>query len=286
MVLAGLLAARRARGGLHGDRFLLMGAGAAAIGIARMIVAELVACGIDRDDARSRVALLDHRGLVHRGRPGVADDQLPFAVDLAALSHQAGAPLDPADVVSVARAHRATALIGATGCAGAFSEALVGEVASHDPAPIVLPISNPSSCAEATAEDILAWTAGRAYVATGSPSRDVEGPLGRRVIGQANNVFIFPGVGLGSIVARSAELTDEVFRVAAHRLTDMVTPDRVREGALYPRIAELRSVARAIAIAVAEHARACDPRAEDEEPVPALVDRAMWWPAYLPLVSD
>jgi malic enzyme len=81
-------------------------------------------------------------------------------------------------------------------------------------------------------------------------------------------------------------LTDEFFRVAAHRLTDMVTPDRVREGALYPRIAELRSVARAIAIAVAEHARACDPRAEDEEPVPALVDRAMWWPAYLPLVSD
>ena len=284
VVLAGLLAARRERGGLDRDRFLVMGAGAAAIGIARMIVRDLTARGVDPRDARSRIAMLDRRGLVHRDRADLPEDQLPFAIDPRSLVDRADDRLDVADPVSVARAHKATVLIGVTGCGGAFSEALIREVGQHDPAPIVLPLSNPSSCCEATADDILAWTEGRAFVATGSPSHDVDGPRGRRVIGQANNVFIFPGVGLGSIVAGSRELTDDVFLAAARRLAEMVTPDRVRQGALYPRIAELRSVARSVAIAVAEQARGCESGGADEETA-AAVDRAMWWPAYAPLVA-
>jgi malic enzyme len=284
VVLAGLLAARRERGGLDRDRFLVMGAGAAAIGIARMIVRDLIGRGVDPVEARSRIAMLDRHGLVHRDRADVPEDQLPFALDPRCLLDAGDDPLDVADPVRVARAHKATVLIGATGCGGAFSEALIREVGQHDPAPIVLPLSNPSSCSEATADDILAWTEGRAFVATGSPSHDVDGPRGRRVIGQANNVFIFPGVGLGSIVAGSRELTDDVFLAAARRLAEMVTRDRIRQGALYPRIAELRSVARMVAIAVAEQARGCEPGGTDEETA-AAVDRAMWWPAYVPLVA-
>ena len=94
-------------------------------------------------------------------------------------------------------------------------------------------------------EDILDWTDGRALVATGGPSRDVAGPTGRRVIGQANNVFIFPGMGLGAIVAETREVTDDLFLVAAHELADLTSDERLASGALYPPIADLRAVARA-----------------------------------------
>jgi malic enzyme len=282
VVLAGLLAARRHRGGLGGDRFLLMGAGAAAIGIARALVLELVERGEEADAARRRIALLDRRGLVQRDRADLPDDQRPYAVDIASLP-DLEALTDAGDPVAVARAHRATVLIGATGCGGAFSEALVRAVAANDPAPIILPLSNPTSCAEASPTDILTWTQGRALVATGSPHRIVDGPAGPRSIGQANNVFIFPGVGLGAIVGGADEVTDEMFRIAAHRLAGCVTSERLVEGALYPPIAELRTVAREVAIAVAGHVLAGAAGTSMESPVEDLVDAAMWWPEYLPL---
>ena len=159
------------------------------------------------------------------------------------------------DPVAIARATGATVLIGASACAGAFTEALVREVGLHDPVPIMLPLSNPSACAEARPEDILTWTEGRALVATGGPSRDVSGPTGVRVIGQANNVFVFPGMGLGAIVSETREVTDDMFLVAAHELAGLVSDDRLREGAIYPPIAGLRAVARAIAVAVVREAR-------------------------------
>lgn len=284
VVLGGLLAARRERGGLLADRFLLMGAGAAAVGIARMLELELVARGEDPAAARARIALLDRRGLVRRERVDLPDDQRPYAVDVVALP--SGRSLqDPSDPVAVARAHRATVLIGATGCGGAFSEGLVREVASNDAAPIILPLSNPTACAEATPADILDWTDGRALVATGSPNRTVDGPAGRRSIGQANNIFIFPGVGLGAIVGNAGEITDETFRIAAHRLADRVTADRLRAGAVYPPISELRSVAREIAVAVAAHISDTTGRFATGS-VEGAVDQAMWWPDYLPLTSS
>jgi len=283
VVLAGLLAARRDRPGLTADRFLLLGAGAAATGIAAQLLRELEAEGVD-PSVRTRIAMFDSKGLVHLGRPDVADDQRPFAMDTAALVEAGLGEADLRDPTAVARAINASVLIGATGCAGAFSEALVREVAKHDTVPIVLPLSNPGSCAEATAEDILAWTDGRALVATGSPSRHVDGPGGRREIGQANNVFIFPGVGLGAIVSGMREVDDDVFLIAARELARLVSADRLRAGGFYPRIAQLRTVARAIAAAVVRHGRDTGQgrRYADEEIEPA-VDRAMWWPAYLPL---
>jgi malic enzyme len=284
VVLAGLLAARRERDGLARDRFLFVGAGAAALGIAGLLRRELEAEGISPETADSMIAMLDHRGLVHTARADLADDQRPFAIDPAPLIEGGLPEADSSDPVAVAHAIGATVLIGATGCAGAFSEALVREVGGHDKIPIVLPLSNPGSCAEAAPEDIVAWTNGQALVAAGGPSRDVEGPTGRRVIGQANNVFIFPGVGLGAIVAQMSEVTDDAFLIAARELARLVPPDRLRSGGIYPRIVQLRAVARAIAIAVVRHARDSGEGCQytDEEIEPA-VDRAMWWPAYLPL---
>jgi malic enzyme len=172
-------------------------------------------------------------------------------------------------------------LIGTTGCRGAFSEQLVREVARHAEAPIILPISNPGDRAEAQPSDVLAWTDGRAIVATGSPNRDVPVAGGLRTIGQANNVFIFPGVGLAAIVAEAREVTDDAFLVAARELAGLVTTSRLACGAIYPPVGDLRRIARTIAIAVVRHLRdtGYGRQYRDEEIEPA-VDAAMWWPAY------
>jgi malic enzyme len=284
VVLAGLLAARRERGGLASDRFMFLGAGGAAIGIATLLQRELIAEGMDSRAAGAAIVMLDTHGLVHAERPALPDDQRPFAITPARLLESGLRPARFADPVAIARATGTTVLIGATASAGAFPEALVREVALHDRAPIVLPLSNPGSCAEASPEDILAWTDGRALVAAGGPSRDVVSPGGTRVIGQANNVFVFPGVGLGAIVAETREITDEMFLVAAHELAGLVSADRLRTGALYPPIAALRAVARSIAVAVAREARDCGHgRDRSDLEIEAAVDAVMWWPDYVPL---
>jgi malic enzyme len=229
--------------------------------------------------------MMDRHGLVHAGRFDLAADQIPFAVDEGWLDRVglSGATEDP---VAVARALRASILIGATGCPGAFSEALVRAVAGHTSRPIVLPLSNPSDRAEATPSDVLEWTAGRALVATGSPSADLAVDGRRRTIGQANNVFIFPGVGLGAIVTGAREVPDEAFVVAARALAAATTREQLAAGSLYPPIRDLRRVARAIALAVAGWlVEAGDARCViPPDGLARAVDDQMWTPEYVPLV--
>jgi malic enzyme len=276
-VLAGLLAARRGQS-LANDRFLLLGAGAAGIGITRLLSAELAAQDV-HDDGVPRIVLMASRGLIYKGRPGIAADQQPHAVDADVFRALGASDLD--DPVAIAAAMGATVLIGTTGCRGAFSEALVRVVAQHSPAPIVMPLSNPGVKAEAQACDVLSWTDGVALVATGSPSADVECAGRRFTIGQANNVFIFPGVGLGALVARTREVTDGAFIVAAHTLANLVDQSRLSAGALYPPIADLRRTAREVAVAVVRELRdsGYGRHLADDEIEPA-VDAAMWEPDY------
>jgi malic enzyme len=224
--------------------------------------------------------LMDSHGVVHLGREGLSDDQRRFALDPAWCETAGLASRALADPVAVARALRASVLIGTTGTAGVFTRDLVEEVARHAEVPIVLPLSNPSDRAEAQPGDILAWTRGRALVATGSPCSAAG--LGRS-IGQANNVFIFPGVGLGALVAEAREVTDDAFLTAAQELAAAVTPERLASGGIYPPIAELRTIARRIAIAVVRRLRdtGYGRQFRDEDIVPA-VDAAMWFPGYQP----
>jgi malic enzyme len=228
---------------------------------------------------------MDRRGLVHLDRAGLADDQRPFAVDQRWLIQAGLSTQELTDPVAIARALRPSVLIGTTGCRGAFSEALVREVARHAQTPIILPLSNPGDQAEAQPNDIVAWTDGRALVATGSPSGDVPLSGGPRTIGQANNVFVFPGVGLGAIVAEAREVTNDAFLVAARTLAGLVSEDRLALGAIYPPIGDLRRVARTIAVAVVRHLRDSGyGRQYRDEHIEPAVDRAMWWPEYLPIV--
>jgi len=282
VVLAGLLTARRPFG-LSADRVLILGAGAAGLGIAATLRQELGAEGVPSGRAirtgGPAIALMDHHGLVHRGRADTAPDQAPFAVDPGWFLERGLTVAELSDPVAVARALGATILIGTTGVRGAFGRELVETVGGHCLVPVVMPLSNPTDRAEATAADILGWTSGRAIVATGSPSDAVPGARGPRVVGQANNVYIFPGLGLGAIVARAREIPDEAFLVAARTLAAQVSVERLASGAIYPAIADLRRVSRSIAIAVAVALGA-------EGDVPAAVDAAMWQPDYLPYEPD
>jgi malic enzyme len=285
VVLGGLLAARRQQAGLSPERFLFLGAGAAAIGIAGMLKRQLATEQPRSAPGEPTLALMDRGGLVHLDRPGLAEDQRPFAVDPRWFTRAGLTSQELADPVAIARVFRPSVLVGTTGSRGAFSEALVREVAEHAETPIILPLSNPGDRAEASPGDVLDWTAGRAVVATGSPSADVNRPEGRRTIGQANNVFIFPGVGLAAIVAEARELKDDAFLAAAHALAARVPLDRLKSGAIYPPVGELRRVARAVAVEVVRHLRdtGYGRQYRDEEIEPA-VDRAMWWPEYSPFI--
>jgi malic enzyme len=145
----------------------------------------------------------------------------------------------------------------------------------------VLPLSNPSDRAEAVPADILNWTDGRALVATGSPFPEVMTDAGPRAVGQANNVYVFPGVGLGAMVAEAREITDEAFVLAARTLASLVDEADVAVGVMYPPVGELRVAARAIAVALVRHFRdAGSGRLFTDEEIEPAVDRAMWWPEY------
>ena len=156
-------------------------------------------------------------------------------------------------------------------------------MARHVRVPVVFPLSNPTSSCEAEPADVIAWTGGRALVATGSPFDPVRFGSRYHVIGQANNAFVFPGIGLGAIVAEASAIPDDLFLVAAETLAGAVSHGRLDERALYPPIGQLRTISRRIAVGVARAARDLGiGRPLEDDALEAAVDEAMWWPAYVP----
>jgi malic enzyme len=269
VVVAAVLAALRATGRSLADaRVVFVGAGAAGIGAARLLRLAMHEADLDADHVRSAIALVDSHGLVHSGRTDLDPAKAEFAV-----TWNSG----ESSLHETVRARRPTFLVGTTGVAGTFDEPVVrAMVEALDPAetPTILPLSNPTSSSEATPAQCYAWTGGRALVATGTAFEPVTVD-GRRVeVAQANNVYVFPGVGLGAIVSEAPMVTDQMFLTAARTLASSVSDDRLRAGFLFPPIGELRSVARAIAVAVA------GPGFERG------IDDAMWQPAYVPYVPE
>ena len=253
VVLAGILAATRVTGvPLAQQRIVILGAGAAGIGIARQLREALARAGLGGDALTRALALVDVGGLLsHDGQP-LDEFQRPLAwpVDLA----RACGLGQPHGLEAVVRALRPTVLIGACGEGGAFGRGVVEAMAAGVPRPVILPLSNPTSQCEAVPADVIGWTQGRALVAAGSPFDDVPHDGRRLRIGQCNNAFIFPGMGLGILVAEAREVTDRMFRAAAECLAGEVTAAELVEGALYPRVRDLRRVSTRIALAVAREA--------------------------------
>jgi malic enzyme len=289
VVLGGILAALRLLGGrLVDQRVVIAGAGAAGVGIARLLRLAMVDEGATNEDATGAITLVDSRGLVHAGRADLDADKRAFARPTGWLGvdgFDAGAGTSP-HLLDTVRAVRPTILLGATGTAGTFDEAVIGAAAAGTARPIVMPLSNPTAACEATPTDVLRWSGGRALVATGSPFAAVEHDGIRHEIGQANNVFVFPGLGLGAIVAEARTMPDRLFLVAARTLATQVPEERLAAGAIYPTVDRLREVTRAIALAVATAAREDGLAAlASDADLRAAVDAAMWWPDYVPYVA-
>ena len=199
-----------------------------------------------------------------------------------ALAESVGLPSGkPRDLEAVIRAVKPTVLVGTSGEPGTFTESAMREMAKHVPRPVILPMSNPTANSEATPADVMAWTEGRALVATGSPFEPVTYAGRRIVIGQANNAFVFPGVGLGAILSEAREVTDSMFTVAADRLAMVPTESDLATGSLFPSVRDLRTVTAVIAEAVIKEARDCGVGKKiPDDKIPELVAGAMWTPEY------
>ena len=177
---------------------------------------------------------------------------------------------------------RRLVLLGTSGKAGVFDEPLVRAMAAATPRPVILPLSNPTANCEGTPQDLLRWSDGRALVATGSPFAPVELPGRRVVVSQANNVYVFPGVGLGALVAEARRVTDSMFTVAAETLATEVTPADLAGGALLPSLGRLRPITARIAAAVVREAQRAGVSGAAIPPseVEARVAEAIWFPDY------
>ena len=264
---------------LSEQRFLLAGAGAAGVGIARLLRSALAAEGLTGAEIRRRMVFFDSSGLVHEGRTDLEAHKCEFALhkeDLAALA--LGDPL-PNTLEELALAVRPTVLIGTTGQPGDFTPGVIRAMASHCKRPLIFPLSNPTSKAECSPTEALQHSDGRALVATGSPFEPVVFSGKKHVIGQCNNVFIFPGVGLGVLISEASRVTDSMFLAAARTLADF-TVNR-KSAALYPGLSDLREISRLIAAEVARTAR--DEglgRSLSDEGIDAAIRDFCWFPDY------
>jgi len=242
VALAGVLAS----GALSGQSFaeqtvMFLGAGSAATGIADLMVLALEAKGLSNEEARHRLWFVDEHGLLTADRNDLAPHNLPYA-----HSHA------PAEFVAAIEDIRPQALIGATGVPGTFTEAAVRAMAASCARPAIFALSNPTSRAECTAEQAYAWSEGRCIYASGSPFAPVQWGDKTFRPGQGNNVYIFPGIGLGAVACGARRISEEMFLAAADALAAQVREKDLARGAIYPPLADIRALSLAIAVAVAE----------------------------------
>ena len=251
VVLAAAFSAVRAAGSrMRDQRVVIHGAGTAGLGIADMMRDQMVREGLSREEATARFWALDREGLLGDDRAAhLYDFQVPYARPWDEIKDW-GTPGSRPGLADVVRHARPTMLIGTSTQAGAFTEHIVRDMAAHTDRPIIMPLSNPTPRAEAMPADLLAWTGGRALVATGSPFAPVELDGVTYQIAQANNALVFPGLGLGVTVARASHITDRLIAAAADAVAKL--SDATRPGtSLLPPVRDLRPVSAAVAIEVA-----------------------------------
>lgn len=277
-IVAGIIAACNRTGTKLADqRFLMVGAGAAGVGISRHLRNALTAAGVSDEDLPDHVAVYDTIGLITMATDGLEAHQhsVAWPSDLAEARGLVGE--ESTDLIHVIETYRPTIIAGATGAPGLFTEEVIRSVAKHADRPVVLALSNPTSKCEAVPEDVIRWTEGRAIVATGSPFPPVEYEGRIHTVSQANNVYIFPGVGLGSLVAKASEVTDSMFVAAADALATWTTTADPDGDTLYPPLRDLRAITRDIAAAVAREARdAGVGRSLTDEQIEQELDHEIW----------
>ena len=240
---------------LADQRIGIVGMGQAGIGIATNVLALLRAEGLSEAEALSRIYTGDTPGLLCEDTPGLSKWQQGFARRRADVAGWALESSDRISLMDTVRNARLTVLVGVTAQPGLFSGEVLSTMASYEPQPVILALSNPTSKCECTAADVAKATDGRGMFAAGSPFADVRWGDRTLVTSQCNNLYIFPGVGLGALVAKAPKVTHGMFLAASRALSGLVTPAQEAQGYLLPPMADIRGVSRAVAKAVAIEAR-------------------------------
>jgi malate dehydrogenase (oxaloacetate-decarboxylating)(NADP+) len=244
VALAGIYAALRITGGkLTEQRFLFLGAGSAATGIAELISRAMVREGLTLDEAYARSSLFDIDGLLVHQRANIADFQRPFVRDHAPLT----------SFVDAVRALRPTGIIGVSTVPKLFNHEVIAAMAELNERPIIFPFSNPTSRSECTAEEAYKWSGGRAIVASGSPFPPVELDGKVFVPGQGNNVYIFPAIGMAVYATEATRVTEDMFIIAAQAVADQVTEKSLENGQIFPPQSVIFECSMQVAIRIADH---------------------------------
>jgi len=287
VALATLLGALNVTGTkLIDQRIALLGAGSAGCGILSLILQAMIDDGASEEEARSRFYAVDRNGLLVEGMPGITSFQAPFVQKKEAVADWKIQPESQISLFDVAANAHPTALIGVSGQTGVFTENIVREMAKHVERPIIFPLSNPTSRSEATLEQLVTWTDGKALVGTGSPFKPVTWNGVEIGNNQTNNSYIFPGMGLGILAVGAKRVTDKMFMVAGKAVAAMSPTLEDPKGKLLPPVAKMRDVAVAVAAVVARQAQADGVATIAEEAaVDARIAKYMWQPHYRPYIK-
>ena len=287
---AGILGAMRVKKEKATEqRYVVYGAGAGGIGVAWAILEGLKREGLSHEEALKRVFVLDSKGLLLSNR-NMEEYKRPFAHDpswIEGWEYSGKAP----GLIEVIKNAKATVILGLSGQAGSFNEPVVKAVCENTDRPVIFPLSNPTSAAEALPEDIIRWTDGKAIIATGSPFDPVEYKGKKYEIGQGNNAFIFPGLGFGAILSHAREVTDGMVLAASYALADYVSDDHIAKGMVYPYVREMNEASIRVAARVIKQALedgvAQTKRFDglSEYDICDYVQKHFWKPEYLPYVK-
>ena len=276
ITLAGILGALKISGEkLTDQKYMCFGAGTAGAGIADRIYQEMLQQGLSEDEARSRFYLVDKQGLLFDDMDDLTPEQKPFARKRTEFTNAN----ELTNLEAAVKAVKPTILVGTSTQPNTFTETIVKEMASYTARPIIFPLSNPTKLAEATAENLIKWTDGKALVATGIPADPVEYNGVTYEIGQANNALIYPALGLGAIASTAKLVTNEMISKAAHSLGGIV--DTTKPGAAtLPPVSKLTEFSQRVAEAVGQCALDQKLNREDITDIKAAIEKIKWTPKY------
>lgn len=279
--LAAILAAlKEINANLSTQKIAILGGGSAGIGIADMLVQAMMKQGLSQEEARRKIFIVDIHGLIHFNTPNVSEEQRPYSHPHETFKEWKIVNFDHITLQEVIANANPTILIGVSAQPRAFTEEIVRRMAKNTPRPLIFPLSNPTSKAEATPQELLDWTLGKAIVATGSPFQPAHYKEKAFASSQCNNVYIFPGIGLGSLAAEASQITDSMFLIAAETLSSLSPALQNPSASLFPPIEEVRAASRKIAEAVALQAIQEGVSSIQRGEIQARLDALIWEPAY------
>ena len=282
--LACVLSGIKASGtGIEDQRVVILGAGTAGCGIADQVERMFARNGLDQQQAREKFWLVDRNGLLVNDMNDIAPFQQPYVRSREEVRNWPVKDANNISLQEVVDQVHPTILIGCSTCHGAFTEQIVKSMAAHCKRPVILPLSNPTKLSEAEAKDLIEWTDGSALIATGSPFDPVEYKGKTYVIGQSNNAFVFPGIGLGVIASKATYISDDMIWRASDTLSDFSPARKDPSASLLPSINDTWDLSRNIALAVAEQAREEGVMGIDENTdLGQAIDKVRWRPQYYP----